>query len=176
MKKLLLSTLLAASSTLALAGTAQAAPAATANATSTTTIKQVDQAQTTAKKGAFKNKGHNPMAALNLTEAQQAKIKTIMQEQRGSGDRTQMRAEHQQTQQKIADLTKASTLDTRALNTMADAQAAKAKQRFIKRVQMQHAIAQVLTPEQREQMAKAQAERQQRFAQGWKQHSKPAAK
>jgi Spy/CpxP family protein refolding chaperone len=172
MKKLLLSTLLAASSTLVLAGTAQAAPTATANATSTTTIKQVDQAQMMHKKGAFKNKGHNPMAALNLTEAQQAKIKAIMQEQRGNSDRTQMRAEHQQTQQKIAELTKASTLDTRALNTMADAQAAKAKQRFIKRVQMQHAIAQVLTPEQREQMATARAERQSQGGQGWKRGQK----
>ena len=176
MKKLLLSTLLAASSTLVLASGAQAAPTATTSATNTTTIKQVDQKKVDNKKANFKNKRHNGFEALNLTDAQKAKIKTIMESQRGEGDRTQMRAEHQQTQQKIADLTKASTLDTRALNTIADAQAAKAKQRFIKRVQMQHAIAQVLTPEQREQMATAQAERQQRFAQGWKQHSKPAAK
>lgn len=176
MKKLLLNTLLAASSTLVLASTAQAAPAATANATSTTTIKPIDQAQMIHKTRAFKNKAHNPMAALNLTEAQQAKIKAIMQEQRGNSDRAQMRAEHEQTQQKIAELTKAATLDTRALNALADAQAAKAKQRFIKRVQMQHAIAQVLTPEQREQLATARAERQQRFAQGGKPHGKPAAK
>ena len=176
MKKLLLNTLLVASSTLVLAGTAQAVPAATANATSTTTIKPVDQAQMMPKAHAVKNKAHNPMAALNLTEAQQAKIKTIMQEQRGNVDRTQMRAEHQQTQQKIAELSKAATLDTRALNTLADAHAAEAKQRFIKRVQMQHAIAQVLTPEQREQLATARAERQQRFAQGWKPHGKSAVK
>ena len=91
-----------------------------------------------------------------------------MQEQRGNGDRTQMRAEYQQNQQKIAELTKAATLDTRALNTMADAQAEKAKQRFVKRVQMQHAIAQVLTPEQREQMATARAGRQKQGGHGWK--------
>lgn len=52
-------------------------------------------------------------------------------------------------EQQIQALTNASTLNNAAVNRLADQQAAKAKQRFIERVQTQHAISQVLTAEQR---------------------------
>ena len=62
-------------------------------------------------------------------------------------------------QQQMQALTNAKTLDAAAVNRLADQQAAKTKQRFIERVQTEHAIAQVLTPEQRQKMAQLKLER-----------------
>lgn len=61
--------------------------------------------------------------------------------------------------QQIQALTNASTLNTAALNRLADQRAAKEKQRFIERVQTQHAIAQVLTAEQRAKLAQMKEDR-----------------
>ena len=103
-----------------------------------------------------------PISKLNLTAAQQAQIKAIMQEKRGDrkADHQRYQAERAQMEQQIQALTDASTLNNAALNRLADQQAAKTKQRFIERVQTQHAIAQVLTAEQRAKMKQLKSERQ----------------
>ena len=101
------------------------------------------------------------MAQLDLTATQQAQIKAIMQEKYtgNKNDRSKYQAERAQMQQQMQTLTNAKTLDAAAVNRLADQQAAKTKQRFIERVQTEHAIAQVLTPEQRQKMAQLKSER-----------------
>ena len=101
------------------------------------------------------------MTQPDLTAAQQAQIKAIIQAQHGDGkaDRTKNKTERAQMHQQIQALTNASTLNTAAVNRLADQQAAKTKQRFVERVQTQHAISQVLTAEQRAKLAKLQAEK-----------------
>ncbi|WP_413521253.1 Spy/CpxP family protein refolding chaperone [Psychrobacter glacincola] len=112
-------------------------------------------------KGIYKDGMKNPMAKLDLTEVQQAQIKAIMQEKSGDrkNDRAKYQAERMQMQQQMQALTNANTLDNAAINRLADQQAAKTKQRFIERVQTQHAISQVLTVEQRAKMALLKSER-----------------
>ncbi|MGO1744333.1 MAG: Spy/CpxP family protein refolding chaperone [Psychrobacter sp.] len=109
------------------------------------------------------NKGgmRGPMAQLDLTAEQQAQIKAIIKEKYSGhkNDRTKYQAERAQTQKQIQALTSASTLNNASVNRLADQQAAKTKQRFIERVQTQHAISQVLTPEQRQKMAQLKSER-----------------
>jgi len=147
MKKLLLGSVLAASSIFTVTA------CTSVNATTDTT--PTAQMQKQHKAGMKKSEMRGPMSKLDLTATQQAQIKAIMQNKRG--DRTADRAEHQaeraQMNQQIQALTNASTLNTTALNRLADQQAAKEKQRFVERVQTQHAIAQVLTAEQRAKLA-----------------------
>ena len=149
MKKLLLGSVLAASSIFTVTA------CTSVNATTDTT--PTAQMQKNHKDGAMRG----PMSKLDLTATQQAQIKAIMQNKRG--DRTADRAAHQaeraQMDQQIQALTNASTLNTAALNRLADQRAAKEKQRFIERVQTQHAIAQVLTAEQRAKLAQMKEDR-----------------
>ncbi|MEH6766453.1 Spy/CpxP family protein refolding chaperone [Psychrobacter sp.] len=156
MKKLLLGSVLAASSIFTVTA------CTSVNATTDTT--PTAQMQKNHKDGMKKGEMRGPMSKLDLTATQQAQIKAIMQNKRG--DRTADRAEHQaeraQMDQQIQALTNASTLNTAALNRLADQRAAKEKQRFIERVQTQHAIAQVLTPEQRAKMEQMKSERQEK--------------
>ena len=143
MKKLLISALLATTSATLMLSPAIAVPAA----------------PTTLNKADFSDKMMKRFDGLNLSDTQKAQIKTIMQSQHSQTDLTQMRAEREQSKQKIEALTSATKLDTRTLNALADAEAQKAKQRFINRVQTQHAINQVLTANQREKLAAIKAER-----------------
>ncbi|MGO2998401.1 MAG: Spy/CpxP family protein refolding chaperone [Moraxellaceae bacterium] len=118
------------------------------------------------------------MSKLNLTATQQAQIKAIMQEKHGDrvADREKHQAERAQMEQQIQALTNASTLNNAAVNRLADQQAAKAKQRFIERVQTQHAISQVLTAEQRAKMEQLKSERQEKgrkHLKDRKDHDKP---
>ncbi len=108
-----------------------------------------------------------PMSELNLTATQQAQIKAIMEAKQGDrkADREKHKAERAQMHQQMQALTNASTLNTAAVNRLADQEAAKTKQRFIERVQTEHAISQVLTVEQREKMAKMKADK---MAKGYK--------
>lgn len=156
MKKLLLGSVLAASSIFTVTA------CTSVNATTDTT--PTAQMQKNHKDGMKKGEMRGPMSKLDLTATQQAQIKAIMQNKRG--DRTADRAEHQaeraQMDQQIQALTNASTLNTAALNRLADQRAAKEKQRFIERVQTQHAIAQVLTAEQRAKMEQMKLERQEK--------------
>ena len=153
MKKLLLGSVLAASSIFTVTA------CTSVNATTDTT--PTSQMQKNHKDGMKKGEMRGPMSKLDLTATQQAQIKAIMQNKRG--DRTADRAEHQaeraQMDQQIQALTNASTLNTAALNRLADQRAAKEKQRFIERVQTQHAIAQVLTAEKRAKLAQMKEDR-----------------
>ena len=161
MKKLLIGSVLAMSSVLTVTGcTSVNATTDTTSATPATTQMQ-KQHKAGMKDGMYKDGMRGPMSQLDLTATQQAQIKAIMQEKYSGhkNDRTKHQAERAQMQQQMQALTNAKTLDTAAVNRLADQQAAKAKQRFIERVQTEHAIAQVLTPEQRQKMAQLKSER-----------------
>lgn len=156
MKKLLIGSVLAMSSVLTVTGcTSVNATTDTTSATPTTTSMQKQH------KTGMKDGMRGPMAQLDLTATQQAQIKAIMQEKYtgNKNDRSKYQAERAQMQQQMQTLTNAKTLDAAAVNRLADQQAAKTKQRFIERVQTEHAIAQVLTPEQRQKMAQLKSER-----------------
>ncbi|MGP5547284.1 Spy/CpxP family protein refolding chaperone [Psychrobacter alimentarius] len=148
MKKLLLGSVLAMSSVFTV--TACTSVNATTDTAPTSSKMQHKDGM---KKGGMRG----PMSQLDLTATQQAQIKAIMKAKHGDykADRAKNKAERMQMQA----LTNASTLNTAAVNRLADQQAAKTKQRFIERVQTQHAIAQVLTPEQRAKLAKLEAEK-----------------
>ncbi len=166
MKKLLIGSVLAISSVLTVTGcTSVNATTDTTSATPTTTSMQ-KQHKAGMKDGMHESGMHKggmrgSMAQLDLTATQQAQIKAIMQEKYtgNKNDRSKYQAERVQMQQQMQTLTNAKTLDTAAVNRLADQQAAKTKQRFIERVQTEHAIAQVLTPEQRQKMAQLKSER-----------------
>lgn len=160
MKKLLIGSVLAMSSVLTVTA------CTSVNATT-------DTAPTTSKMQKHHQDGmRGPMAQLDLTATQQAQIKAIMQEKNGDhkNDHAKYQAERMQMQQQIQVLTSARTLDSAAVNRLADQQAAKTKQRFIERIQTQHAISQVLTPEQREKMAQLKTERKAKGHHGSKHH------
>lgn len=161
MKKLLIGSVLAMSSVLTV--TACSSVNASTEATPTATKMQ--------HKGMYKDGMKNPMAKLDLTEAQQAQIKAIMQEKYSShkNDRSKYKTERTQMQQQVQALTDAKTLNNAAVNRLADQEAAKTKQRFIQRIETQHAIAQVLTPEQRQKMAQLKSERNAKGYKGSKQ-------
>ena len=152
MKKLLLGSVLTASSVFTVTA------CTSVNATTDTT--PATQMQKNHKDGAMRG----PMSKLDLTATQQAQIKAIMQEKHGdrTADRAKNQAERAQMEQQIQALTNESTLNNAAVNRLADQQAAKAKQRFIERVQTQHAISQVLTAEQRAKMEQLKTERQEK--------------
>ena len=161
MKKLIIGSVLAISSVLTVTGcTSVNATTDTTPATPTTTSMQ-KQHKSGMKDGMRKGGMRGPMAQLDLTATQQAQIKAIMQEKYSGNknDRSKYQAERAQMQQQMQTLTNAKTLDAAAVNRLADQQAAKTKQRFIERVQTEHAIAQVLTPEQRQKMAQLKLER-----------------
>lgn len=160
MKKLLLGSVLAMSSVFTV--TACTSVNATTDTAPTSSKMQHKDGM---KKGGMKG----PMSQLDLTATQQAQIKAIMEAKHGDhkADHANHKAERMQMHQQMQALTNASTLNTAAVNRLADQQAAKTKQRFIERVQTQHAIAQVLTPEQREKLAKLEAEK---MAKGHKGH------
>ena len=157
MKKLLIGSVLAISSVLTVTGcTSVNATTDTTSVTPTTTNMQKQH-----KAGMHKGGMRGPMSQLDLTATQQAQIKAIMQEKYSGNkkDRSKYQAERAQMQQQMQALTNAKTLDAAAVNRLADQQAAKTKQRFIERVQTEHAISQVLTPEQRQKMAQLKSER-----------------
>lgn len=169
MKKLLIGSVLAMSSVLTV--TACTSVNATTD-TAPTTSKMQKHHQDGIKNGMHNDGMRGPMAQLDLTATQQAQIKAIMQEKNGDrkNDRAKYQAERMQMQQQIQVLTSARTLDSAAVNRLADQQAAKTKQRFIERIQTQHAISQVLTPEQREKMAQLKTERKAKGHHGSKNH------
>lgn len=158
MKKLIIGSVLALSSVLTVTGCTSVN--ATTDTTPATTSMQ-KQHKSGMKDGMHKGGMRGSMSQLDLTATQQAQIKAIMQEKYSGhkNDRTKYQAERAQMQQQMQALTNAKTLDSAAVNRLADQQAAKTKQRFIERVQTEHAIAQVLTPEQRQKIAQLKSER-----------------
>ena len=159
MKKLLIGSVLAISSVLTVTGCTSVN--ATTDTTPATTTNMQKQHKDGMKDGMHKGGMRGPMSQLDLTATQQAQIKAIMQEKYSGNknDRSKYQAERAQMQQQMQALTNAKTLDAAAVNRLADQQAAKTKQRFIERVQTEHAISQVLTPEQRQKMAQLKSER-----------------
>ncbi|MBH0006090.1 MULTISPECIES: Spy/CpxP family protein refolding chaperone [unclassified Psychrobacter] len=153
MKKLLLASVLAASSVF----TVTACTSVNATTDTTPTTKMQKQHKAGMKKGEMRG----PLSKLDLTAAQQTQIKAIMEAKHSNNkaDRTKHQAERAQMDQQMQALTNASTLNSAAVNRLADQQAAKTKQRFIERVQTQHAIAQVLTAEQRAKLAQMKEDR-----------------
>ena len=153
MKKLLLASVLAASSVF----TVTACTSVNATTDTTPTTKMQKQHKAGMKKGEMRG----PLSKLDLTAAQQTQIKAIMEAKHSNNkaDRTKNKAERAQMHQQMQALTNASTLNSTAVNRLADQQAAKTKQRFIERVQTQHAIAQVLTAEQRAKLAQMKEDR-----------------
>ena len=158
MKKLLLASVLAASSVF----TVTACTSVNATTDTTPTTKMQKQHKAGMKKGDMK-KGEmrGPLSKLDLTAAQKTQIKAIMEAKHSNNkaDRTKNKAERAQMHQQMQALTNSSTLNSTAVNRLADQQAAKTKQRFIERVQTQHAIAQVLTAEQRAKLAQMKEDR-----------------
>lgn len=164
MKKLLIGSVLAISSVLTVTGCTSVN--ATTDTTPATTTNMQKQHKAGMKDGMRKGGIHKggmkgTMAQLDLTATQQAQIKAITQEKYNNrkNDRSKYQAERAQMQQQMQALTNAKTLDAAAVNRLADQQAAKTKQRFIERVQTEHAISQVLTSEQRQKMAQLKSER-----------------
>lgn len=164
MKKLLIGSVLAISSVLTVTGCTSVN--ATTDTTPATTTNMQKQHKAGMKDGMHQGGIHKggmrgAMAQLDLTATQQAQIKAIMQEKYSGNkkDRSKYQAERAQMQQQMQALTNAKTLDAAAVNRLADQQAAKTKQRFIERVQTEHAISQVLTLEQRQKMAQLKSER-----------------
>ncbi len=157
MKKILMGSVLAVSSVFAV--TACTSVGAATDTTPTTKMQKQHKAGM--KEGMHKGGMMGPMSQLELTATQQAQIKAIMQEKHSDRkeNRSQYQAERAQMQQQMQALTNASTLNNAAVNRLADQQAAKTKQRFIERVQTQHAISQVLTAEQRQKLAQLKSER-----------------
>ena len=164
MKKLIIGSVLAISSVLTVTGCTSVN--ATTDTTPATTTNMQKHHKAGMKNGMHKGGMHEggmrgAMAQLDLTATQQAQIKAIMQEKYSGNknDRSKYQAERAQMQQQMQTLTNAKTLDAAAVNRLADQQAAKTKQRYIERVQTEHAISQVLTPEQRQKMAQLKLER-----------------
>lgn len=149
MKKLLMSSLLAASSVFAVTACTSVGAATDTSSSYSNTQKQ------------HKDAMRGPLSQLNLTPSQQTQIQAIMQNKRDGRktDQANHKAEHAQMQQQMQALTNGSTLNSSAVNRLADQQAAKTKQRFIERAQTQYAISQVLTVEQRAKLAQLKLER-----------------
>ncbi len=179
MKKLLMGTVLAASSIFAVTA-CTSVNATTDNVPATSKMQKHHQGgmkegmhKGGMHKGDMKGGMRGPLSQLDLSATQQAQIKAIMEAKHGDRktERAQHKAEQAQMHQQMQALTTANTLNTAALNRLADQQAAKVKQRFIEHAQTQHAIAQVLTPEQRAKLAKLQNERMAKMTKG--QHGQP---
>lgn len=157
MKNLTIATLLSASTLLGMAGIASAAPD---NQPQRASQMQHHKGGMSADRG--------PLSQLNLTATQQAQIEAIREAKKTERDnnRAQNQAQREQMRGQAQALANASTLDTVALNRLADQYAEQAKQRFIDRVQSQQAIAKILTTDQRTQLQQMQAERGQQGDRG----------
>lgn len=104
---------------------------------------------------------HRAFSKLDLTEAQQTQIDAIMDAKKAEreANRNAMQAEREQRHEQMQAVMNQATLNQAQVNRMANEHAEQAKQQFIDRIEMQHAIAQVLTPEQRTQLEAMRAER-----------------
>ena len=162
MKKLVLGSVLALSSSLAMVGCTQASAVSESQAKPATQM-QHKQGQHhrgdhhKGKRGGFEN--------LNLSTEQKAQIKALRQaqKQKFQANSQQHRAQQLQLQAQTEALINSPTLNNAALDKLADQQAALSKQRFINRVQSQHAMAQVLTDEQKAELKKMREERKTKF-------------
>lgn len=164
MKKLVLSSVLAVSGSLAMVGCTQASAVSESQTTPTTKMQQAKQGQHH-KGGQHMGKRDGGYEKLNLTAEQKAQMQALREakKQKQQANRQQHRAQMQQMHTQTQALINSPTLDTTALNKLAEQQAAFSKQRFIERVQTQHAMAQILTDEQKAQLEKMREDRKAKF-------------
>lgn len=165
MKKLVLGSVLALSGSLALVGCTQASAVSEPQATVATKMQRGMQGQYHQGGQMGKRGGGYGYQQLNLSAEQQAQMQALReaQQQKNQARRQQHQAQMQQMHAQTQALINSPTLNTTALNNLADQQAAFTKQRFIERVQNQHAMAQILTDEQKAQLQKIREDRQARF-------------
>lgn len=164
MKKLVLSSVLAVSGSLAMVGCTQASAVSESQTTPITKMQQAKQGQHH-KGGQHMGKRGGGYEKLNLTAEQKAQMQALREakKQKQQANRQQHRAQMQQLHTQTHALINSPTLDTTALNKLAEQQAAFSKQRFIERVQTQHAMAQILTDEQKAQLEKMREDRKAKF-------------
>lgn len=164
MKKLVLSSVLAVSGSLAMVGCTQASAVSESQTTPTTKMQHAKQGQHH-KGGQHMGKRGGGYEKLNLTDEQKAQMKALReaQKQKHQANRQQHKAQMQQMHAQTQALINSPTLNTASLNNLAEQQAAFSKQRFIERVQTQHAMAQILTDEQKAQLEKMREERKAKF-------------
>ena len=163
MKKLVLGSVLALSGSLAMVGCTQASAVSESQATPVT---QMQHMQGQHHKGEqHMGKRGSGFEKLNLTAEQKAQMKALRHEQRQKhqANRQQHQAQMQKMQAQTQALINSPTLNTTALNNLAEQHAAHSKQRFIQRVQSQHAMAQILTDEQKAELQKMREDRQAKF-------------
>ncbi|MBV7433890.1 Spy/CpxP family protein refolding chaperone [Cardiobacteriaceae bacterium TAE3-ERU3] len=104
--------------------------------------------------GPFGADGNNRMMQffakkLDLSDAQQAEIQAIMDNARENIDFEQKKDDFAATQAEVEKLVEADTLDTQALDQLAQSVGERAQQGFTQFVTIRHDINQVLTAEQR---------------------------
>ena len=164
MKKLVLSSVLAVSGSLVMVGCTQASAVSESQTTPTTKMQQAKQGQHH-KGGQHMGKRSGGYEKLNLTAEQKAQMQALREakKQKQQANRQQHRAQMQQMHTQTQALINSPTLDTTTLNKLAEQQAAFSKQRFIERVQTQHAMAQILTDEQKAQLEKMREDRKAKF-------------
>lgn len=162
MKKLVLSSILAVSGSLAMVGCTQASAVSESQTTPATKMQH--------KQGEHSKGGHHMgkrggFEKLNLTVQQKAQMQALReaQKQKRQANAQQDKAKMQQLHAQTEALINSPTLNTAALNSLADQQAALSKQRFVERVQAQHAMAQILTAEQRAELKKMREEQKAKF-------------
>ncbi|SUD91713.1 Spy/CpxP family protein refolding chaperone [Psychrobacter phenylpyruvicus] len=165
MNKLVLSTVLAVSGSLAMVGCTQASAVSESQTTAATKMQHGMHGQHHKGGPMGKRGGGYGYQQLNLTAEQQAQMQALReaQKQKHQANRQQHQAQMQQLHAQTQALINSPTLNTTSLNNLAEQQAAFSKQRFIERVQTQHAMAQILTDEQKAQLQKMREERQAKF-------------
>ena len=171
MKKFVLGSVLALSGSLAMVGCTQASAVSESQANPATQMqhKQGGHGQYKGHKGGHEmgrmGKKGAGFEKLNLTEQQKAQMQALRKAQmeKRQGERAQRQAQMQQTRAQTEALINSPTINATALNTLADRQAAIAKQQFVERIQAQHAMAQILTPEQKATLKQMREERQAKF-------------
>ena len=161
MKKFITATVLATSGLLAVV------TSGVVNAETSSPQPKQQQAQSQNIRGNFMfNRIMKKMAdELELTDSQQAQIAEVMQQNfaQFQDNREQWQFENEQMQTQIQQLINSDNADPNLLNELAEKRADQAKARFIKRIEVQRSISQILTAEQREKLSeKFQAMRENR--------------
>lgn len=158
MKKLVLGSVLALSSSLAMVGCTQANAVSESQTPPATKMQHKGQQH----KGEHHKGKRGGFEKLNLTAQQKAQMKALKeaQKQKRQANSQQHRVQMQQLKAQTEALINSPTLNNAALNKLAEQQAAVSKQRFINRVQAQHAMAQILTPEQKAELKKMREQRE----------------
>lgn len=100
---------------------------------------------------------------LDLTDTQEKQIKAIFDSVRPNKEKANMKADFKAKMQARRSVIEAKTLDMAAVNKIADEQATRAKERFVKMIEAEHKAWQVLTPEQQAKAKKMMEKRAERM-------------